>query len=307
MERLDRPFVSVIIPVFNDAEKLNLCLSALERQTYNPLRFEIIVVDNGSDHPHRLKQVAAQFDRTRLAYEPTPGSYAARNQGLLLAQGEVIAFTDADCLPAEDWLEQGVRRLMGPPESDMVAGHIATFPQDAHQPSSLEIFQMITAFPQEDNLHHQRGGATANLFTRKVLFDRVGPFNTRLKSYGDLEWGRRVYLAGYRQTYAPEVRVQHPARPTWTDISRKTIRVAGGLYDFFVNPEDPWWQRQKTFARLVIDDLFPSFKTMVKVWTSPHADGINQKLKVFGVMFSLRYLAAWEKTRLHFGGISKRA
>ena len=87
-------FVSVIIPVFNDAERLKICLTALEKQTYPQDYYEVIVVDNGSDE--NLENVVKQFTQAKLAYYPELGSYAARNHGIALAKGEILAFTDAD-------------------------------------------------------------------------------------------------------------------------------------------------------------------------------------------------------------------
>src|ERR1041384_5139232 len=94
-------FVSVIVPVWNDAERLGHCLHALEKQTYPAESYEVIVVDNGSTDS--VACLVAAYGRARLVSEQRPGSYAARNTGLNLARGQVIAFTDADCLPAPDW------------------------------------------------------------------------------------------------------------------------------------------------------------------------------------------------------------
>src|ERR1044071_6513252 len=103
------PFVSVIVPVWNDSARLDRCLRALEEQTYPGDLYEVVVVDNGSDEP--LGPVIERHGRASLVRETKPGSYAARNTGLAHARGEVVAFTDADCLPAPDWIEQGVARL----------------------------------------------------------------------------------------------------------------------------------------------------------------------------------------------------
>ena len=104
-----RSLVSVIIPVYNDAERLKLCLDALARQTYPGDRYEVIVVDNGSQQDPEL--VTSRYEQVTLAHEACRGSYAARNTGLALARGDVLAFTNSDCIPAADWIEHGVARL----------------------------------------------------------------------------------------------------------------------------------------------------------------------------------------------------
>lgn len=302
-----RPFVSVIIPVFNDGERLRLCLAALDQQTYDRSRWEAIVVDNGSDDLDLIKSVVESHDGVVLAQEPTPGSYAARNTGLTLAQGDIIAFTDADCMPAPDWLERGVGHLNAQADCGLVAGRVAVFPENPARPNLLETYDMVIGFPQEEHLKYFKGGATANLFTRRQVIDRVGPFNQSLKSFGDFEWGHRVFLAGYGQTYAADVEVQHPARQTWAVLRQKTERASGGAYDFYIKPKDTWIQRNREFLRLVIADLIPPINFALRVLKHPQPMTLKQRLGIPLVLLSLRYISALEKMRLRLGGISKRA
>ncbi|MBO1348747.1 MAG: glycosyltransferase family 2 protein [Hormoscilla sp. GUM202] len=100
--------VSVIIPVYNDAEPLRTCLECLENQTYPKESYEVIVVDNASQSD--TASVVNEFSQAMITYEKKPGSYAARNKGISVAKGEIIAFTDADCIPAADWIEKGVEK-----------------------------------------------------------------------------------------------------------------------------------------------------------------------------------------------------
>ncbi|MEQ8961723.1 MAG: glycosyltransferase family A protein, partial [Coleofasciculus sp. C2-GNP5-27] len=90
----------------------------------------MIVVDNASDEAADIKGVVAQFGQAIAAYESTPGSYAARNKGISLAKGEVIAFTDADCIPDAKWLESGLHRLLTIPDCGLVAGRVELFFQN---------------------------------------------------------------------------------------------------------------------------------------------------------------------------------
>jgi glycosyltransferase involved in cell wall biosynthesis len=71
------PFVSVVVPVWNDAARLSRCLDALEAQTYPAHLYEVVVVDNGS--ADALASAVAQRARCRVVVETRPGSYAARN------------------------------------------------------------------------------------------------------------------------------------------------------------------------------------------------------------------------------------
>lgn len=224
----ERPFVSVIIPVYNDAERLAACLQALHNQTYPAKFYELLVVDNGSSPP---LGPLTDFPQARLLLEMQPGSYSARNTGLAQAKGEVIAFTDSDCLPAGDWIERGVAALGTAPGCGLVGGRIDVFPRDPQRPTLVELYEMITAFRQDRLLVRNHAAVTANLFTRRAVLDTVGPFNAELRSGGDMEWGRRVHAAGYELVYGADVAVRHPSRHTLEERRKRDARVASGWYD----------------------------------------------------------------------------
>jgi len=218
--------VSVVIPVYNDAGPLETCLSALREQSYAQDRYEVVVVDNGSEE--NIEAVVTPYDRARIVREDRPGSYAARNKGVREAEGEIIAFTDADCVPAPSWLEQGIRRLTGDGGCDLVGGRIEFCFQTPGRPTPAELFDSTHYLDQETYVRKENFAATANAFTWKRLFDEVGPFDDTLRSGGDTEWGRRVKNGGATICYAEEARVRHPARRTYAALRRKKLRVVEG-------------------------------------------------------------------------------
>lgn len=219
--------MSVIVPVYNDARRLQLLLDALAKQTWPKEDLEILVVDNGSqeDVQTPVRRMGAPFVALQ---EPKPGSYAARNRALQVAQGRLLAFTDADTIPDPDWVERGVAALHARPEAGLVAGRIRVFPAGGRH-TWVERFEMLYAFPQERFVRDQHFGATANVFTRRAVMDRVGTFNDALMSGGDREWGQRVHAAGLAVVYVPDVVVAHPARRTFGEYEAKIRRVVGGM------------------------------------------------------------------------------
>jgi glycosyltransferase involved in cell wall biosynthesis len=229
MDNYPSVFVSVIVPVFNDLKRLQICLRVLENQTYPQNSYETIAVDNGSDDS--LESVVKQFQQARLVYESYPGSYAARNMGIFAAKGNVLAFTDADCIPARDWIETGVKRLLSTPNCGLVAGKIEIFFKDRDRPTSIELYDDVTFFNQKQYIEEENYGATANLFTYKSVFYQVGLFNAQLKSGGDKQWGQRVFAQGYSLVYADETYVAHPARYSFKQMYRKIARVRGVGYE----------------------------------------------------------------------------
>ncbi|PPS45650.1 glycosyltransferase family 2 protein [Chroococcidiopsis sp. TS-821] len=299
-------FVSVIVPVFNDAKRLKLCLSALEKQTYPQTLYEVIVVDNASDPEQNIASVVAQFKQTKTVYERSPGSYAARNKGISHAQGEVIAFTDADCIPAPNWIENGVRNLVGTPNCGLVAGKIEIFFKNPQRLTAVELYESIMALPQREFLEKHHYGATANVFTWKSVIEQVGVFDASLKSSGDVEWGQRVAKYGYKQVYAEDTCVAHPARSSWRELYKRSIRHAGGFYDLQVKTSKTFWERNHKFFVSLFQDLTPPLNFTLNVFLDSRLENFTQKAKVSSVMFFIRYVSAWEKMRLKFGGDSAR-
>lgn len=295
------PFVSVIVPVFNDAARLKLCLNALEHQTYPIDRYEVIVIDNGSDPGEQIAQVVAAYAQARVAQELTPGSYAARNKGISIAKGEVIAFTDADCIPAPNWIKQGVQHLIQTPNCGLVVGRIEMFFEENRE-TPVALYESVTAFPQEQLLKEHKGGATANVFTFKRVIEQVGEFNPHLKARGDLEWGKRVYQSGYSQHFANDVQVAHPARSSYSDLYKRTIRLVGGIYD--LQQLQP--QRHRLFLQTLLQNLVPPLSFIWNTLFDPRLPRLDQKLKVCWVMILVRYVSAWEMLRLKLGGQSFR-
>jgi len=223
------PFVSIIIPVYNDSERLKVCLEALENQDYPDDLYEVIVVDNASKEP--VEPVTDQFARARRVYEGKPGPDGARNAGVREAKGDYYAFVDSDCIPYPDWLAKGADWLMKNPDAGLIGGRVDVFPKDPKDQTLVELYESVYAFPTKLNIESHHFMPTCNMFTSKRIFEAVGPFNDQLKTAGDEEWGQRVYAHNYPLIYADDVAIKHPARHTFQDIFKKIRRIAFGYTD----------------------------------------------------------------------------
>lgn len=221
--------MSLVIPVYNDARRLALCLEAVSRQTWPKEHLQVIVVDNASTED--IRSVVARFPDAVYAHEAFRGPAAARNKGVALAAGTIVAFTDADCLPGPGWIEQGARRLAAEENCGIVGGRVDLAPADPSRPTAAELYDRATYLDQRRHVERSHFAATANLFTRKAVFDAVGGFDVRFPSASgeDYEWGLRVRDAGLRIVYCDEARVVHPAAGTLTALSRKARRIREGL------------------------------------------------------------------------------
>src|SRR5690554_2289722 len=222
---MPRPqLTSVIIPVFNDVTGVARTLEGLSRQFWPMESIEVIVVDNGSEQPVVLPG-EYPFPVQVIRCE-TPGSYAARNAGAAVAKGEVFAFTDADCIPCEHWLERGIASLIEGKGKWAVGGDVVFTPIDS--PTSVALYQMAMGFGQESNIRDKRFSATANLFCTKAQFEEVGPFDERLLSGGDREWAWRASTHQISMSYQPEAIVYTEPRSTLRGAIRQARRVVAG-------------------------------------------------------------------------------
>jgi hypothetical protein len=164
------------------------------------------------------------------------------------------------------------------------------------------LYESITALQQEKNIETFKFGATANLFTRRNIFDRVGSFNAEMKSGGDREWGRRVHAHGYELMYADEVRIAHPARHNFRELYCRHARFAGGSR-FFQR------KQKRTLVATVkgaIRDLLPPVRAGVSALRENELDGAGKKLKILTVIFFVNYVQAFERLRLVLGGATRR-
>lgn len=217
--------ISVVIPVYQDWQRLRLCLSALASQTLSPTLFEVIVVDN-DDTPLPIDQ---RPPGVRYLHEPEGHSYSARNAGLRAATGDLLAFTDADCLPEPQWLEEGAREMERDPTLDVAGGAIQMYRE---RDTLAAWYDCKYGLRQTYFYERWKGYATANLFVRRTAFDRAGPFNADLESGGDIEFCWRARDVGCKIVFFPQAVVRHPARDTFGELVKQCKRTARGAVEY---------------------------------------------------------------------------
>lgn len=213
------PTFSVIIPMYNNWEQLQLCLDAIAGQSYPIDDFEIIVVDNAS-----TRKMPLDFrvpENMVIESEAEPGSYAARNRGVKLAKGQFLAFTDSDCIPEKHWLTNA-DKLFRKTGCDSIGGEITIF--RAKDGSEFAyIYEKYYGFRQKEGVPNGKS-CTANHFVKKSVFEAVGGFDNKLKSGGDWEFSRRCVNRGYKMVYGEDVIVLHPARKNLAALLKKHYR-----------------------------------------------------------------------------------
>ncbi|MHB0776589.1 glycosyltransferase family 2 protein [Halomonas sp. WWR20] len=278
-------FVSVVIPTYHDWDRLKLCLNALARQTYPENKFEIIVVNNDpEDAPPEL------LEKCLLINEHKPGSYAARNTGIGLAKGDVIAFTDSDCIPDKDWLARAIAQLK---ESNVerVAGHVEIFFSN-EKANATELYEKVVAFDQKNNV---RNGVsvTANLIVYRREFFNIGFFNENLMSGGDFEWNHKATQAGLSIAYGEKCIVLHPARSSLRELKRKIKRVTCSTVAYNKRPK---FFLLRAFAPPINDFLNIWKKNGMNVKEKALASYIAYHIKLYRCFVRVKFQLGLEKS-----------
>jgi len=263
MEKL--PSVSVIIPVFNGGAALKNCLKALKAQTYTG-QIEIVVVNDGSTD--ESSRVAKTFKGIILIEQENKGRAVARNRGLFGSSGEIIAFTDADCLPRPDWLEKLVFSLLKENNPGLVSGSII-LPLSANFWQRLDHQAWAHSIGPRAAAGKTLFGSTANMCLLRSVFDRVGGFDERLRGSEDSDLAFRVHKAGYENYFEPLAVVAHEhPRKTFTTFIKQRFNYGRWTIQTVLKhkPLPPYsWLFPNNQVLLLI--LWPMYAVLATVFT----------------------------------------
>ncbi|WP_200977029.1 glycosyltransferase family 2 protein [Echinicola sp. 20G] len=221
---------SIIIPVYKDTQRLIKCLRALMDQTIDLQQSEILVINNDPEGNVEVPKDFTDSLNIRIIDEPFSGSYAARNTGIKHSNGRILAFTDADCVPDENWLlnaykhfEQDIKNVIG-----VLTGPVPLFYKDVNKLSPAEVYEKYTGFTTE--AYAKEGHAiTANWFSYKEVIEEFGAYDATLKSNGDSDLSGKI-ASKYKIVYKDDVIVQHPARYEVEELVNKYRRLLGGTF-----------------------------------------------------------------------------
>jgi glycosyltransferase involved in cell wall biosynthesis len=284
--------ISVIVPVYNDEKGLAATLDSLMLQTYPKEQIEIIVVDNGSTD--QSVAVAQTFSGVIVLKENKPGSYAARNTGILTSSHPTLAFLDAECIAHPDWISEGIKALKKIQFDGLVGGKVIFTFQKKDNPNLIELYDSITHLKNKEYVEKDNFAVTGNMFTSKAVFDEVGLFDDELKSGGDREWGERVSRANKSVVFAENALNYHHARSSIKQLITKTRRVISGLK--IIEKNRP----------TVINQLIPPVKRMSTILKNKKLGSFSVRLSLVGLVYFLKLVSAFELLRLGVGYAPQR-
>ena len=190
------PLVSVVVPAYRAERFLGAALDSVDRQTYPHV--ELIVVDDGSDDASA--EIADAHTGARVLREPHRGVSAARNAGIEVAQGELVAFLDAD----DEWmprkLERQIALLRARPEVAIVHTYVMTvFAEGTPVPPWLPADWCTDAQPRY---------CPSNWLVRRDAFTQVGPFDENMPTAEEYDWLARARNAGLESAMLEDVLVR---------------------------------------------------------------------------------------------------
>ena len=221
----NHPFVSVILPIRNEADRIETVLNAVIDQTYPSDRMEILVVDGMSDDGTR--EVVKTLIANRAAAEPAiqlidnPAKIVptAMNLGIREAKGEVIVRIDGHAVVGKDYVEQNVDGLFAN-DADCVGGIVESL-GDTYMGKAIAI-AMSSRFGVGGATFRTIKGETEPKVVdtvpfgtfRREVFERIGLFNEQFIRHQDYQFNHRLRAAGGKIVLLPYIRTEYYVRPS---------------------------------------------------------------------------------------------
>lgn len=231
---MNEPLFSIVIPTYNRPERLQRCLQAISRLDYPRQKFELILVDDGSETP--LDSVVAPFQdqfNLTLIRQVNAGPAAARNTGAKHAKGEFLAFTDDDCTPTPNWLTALETCFTAAPDSLVGGRTLNALPNNLYSTASQLLIDYLYAYYNR-TVGQATFFASNNFAMPTQRFRTIGGFNTSfpLAAGEDREFCDRWLQYRYPMTYAPEVQISHAHHLTWRSFWRQHFNYGRGAFCF---------------------------------------------------------------------------
>ncbi|MFA6468390.1 MAG: glycosyltransferase family 2 protein [Bacteroidota bacterium] len=277
------PHVSIIIPNFNGAEHLDICLNSISSQIFTD--YEIIVVDNGSsDHSIPLLQ-SRQQKIIVFPLSENKGFAAAVNYGIQRSNGSLIALLNNDIELEAQWLRSMVNAI----ESDNMLGSIACKMLNYYDRTVIDAAGDILTragniigrgygdkdSAKYDKIEYVFGACAGAGLYRKEVFETVGYFDEDYFAwFEDADHHFRSQLAGYKSLYVPAARCFHKRGATAKKMSELAVRLhaRNHLYYLIINiPSRIFWtniifivfSRLKNWAAIIRDG---DSKALIWAW-----------------------------------------
>ena len=250
------PRVSVIIPVYNNAQYIGEAIASVLRQTYTD--YEIIVINDGStDDINRA--IATYFNQIRYVRQENQGVSAARNRGLYLARGELIAFLDADDIFLPDKLAQQVAVFDSQPNVGIVNSGFEVIQADGKAIAQVKWWQDLPKLTTAAWVLYKPIVPSAMMF-RKQWLTQVGGFDRRFFAGEDIYLTLSIIAQGCPAAWLTEITVQYRRHQQSVTLANplKQLRNTELMLETFFNRQD----LPSTMQNLATESKFSTYVWM---------------------------------------------
>ena len=228
-ENAFQPTVSIVVPVKNGESTIEALLNSLLKLDYDKRKVEVVIVDGNSRDATRDIVKKYPF---KLIIEKREGLNVARNTGIRNSSGEIVVFTDSDCIVTSDWIRRIVRNFEDISVS-CVAGNANGCDGDFFsQYADKSIVPVMPSFKRREKLDMVklfRNPAGCNIALRRKAVEEVGSFDEGIHlGFDEIELIERICKAGYKILIDPNVIVWHKHRSTLKELLKQHFRYGRG-------------------------------------------------------------------------------
>jgi glycosyltransferase involved in cell wall biosynthesis len=277
--------VSIIVPVY---ESPNFIEPFFKFFHQNPLPngIELIIVDNGSTdifYNELVTQGESIINCNIYRYSEKQSSYAARNFGVSQSKGQVLAFTDFDCILSKSYIDLLLTIDINP--KNIISGKVELF----YIKNNVYEFFDNHYYLDQKRYSTNKKGATANLVVPKLIFEDLNGFS-EFTSGGDGEFCHRVNLNGYGFEYNEDLIIGHPARNSLKDHLIKAKRIGIGTGQFFLSHNNSKVKKIFTVSKNLLLIPFPFYpiKIGIKIFHENHLN-FNNFFKLIFLLYKVSF------------------
>ncbi|MGF1492430.1 MAG: glycosyltransferase family 2 protein [Microcoleaceae cyanobacterium] len=291
---MNQPFFSIVIPTYNRPERLTNCLTAISKLNYPREQFEVIVVNDGSSMP--MAPVIQPFQdqlQIVLINQTNSGPATARNVGADKARGQFIAFTDDDCQPTSDWLNQLESQLTTTPNHLVGGRTLNALPDNLYSTTSQLLIDYLYEY------YNQAEGeavffASNNFALPNRQFHQIGSFDTTfpLAAGEDREFCDRWLYQNHQMSFVSSAEVYHAHYLTLRSFWRQHFNYGRGAFHFHQ------LRAQRGSGNVKVEPILFYFKLLTYPFSQTEAEQPRVLVTLLLFLSQVANVAGffWEKT-----------
>jgi glycosyltransferase involved in cell wall biosynthesis len=246
---MSREPISAVICTRNREDKIGTAIESVLANDYPS--FDLTVIDQSTTDGTRrvVEPIAARDPRLHYVHVDETGLSRAYNNGIERTEGEILAFTDDDCIVAPDWLASIAGAFAAEPDGELLYGQVLAVGSSSDEVSQTPFLEIPVAQRLSTKDGFKVFGMGANFAARRTLFRSIGGFDTvlggggALRSSQDYDLAYRAYRGGHVIVLRPEVSLRHDGRRAIEDWPALLIAYGtgdGAFYTKHVRCRDPY-------------------------------------------------------------------